>query len=248
MMHVGKKRFAALAAPLAAMLIQAGVAQATTVLYQQNFDTDTTTTVATLAAYSLTNNVLSSATVLSGQLRGVVHSIHNESLDIGPFTGNITFSFDATTLEGGAGINVGLRVGDNNYIFHPGYDGFGTGTERGGFRIDGPGGHANEDMGFTPSTALSRMTISVDATTKLTTIDIVNPVGTFHETFTDSNYVAGTTVFGLTTGGDGTAIFDNVLVTAVPEPETYAMMLVGLGLIGWQLRRSSKRFAASLLH
>jgi len=31
------------------------------------------------------------------------------------------------------------------------------------------------------------------------------------------------------------------IVAAVPEPETYAMMLVGLGLVGWQMRRTARR-------
>jgi len=31
----------------------------------------------------------------------------------------------------------------------------------------------------------------------------------------------------------------------IPEPETYAMLLAGLGLVGWQLRRRAKRDAAS---
>jgi hypothetical protein len=34
-------------------------------------------------------------------------------------------------------------------------------------------------------------------------------------------------------------------VTLVPEPETWAMMLVGMGLVGWQLRRKVKSSAAS---
>ncbi|WP_107692831.1 PEP-CTERM sorting domain-containing protein [Nitrosospira sp. Nsp2] len=29
-------------------------------------------------------------------------------------------------------------------------------------------------------------------------------------------------------------------VQVVPEPETYAMFLAGLGLIGWRMRRSKK--------
>jgi hypothetical protein len=31
--------------------------------------------------------------------------------------------------------------------------------------------------------------------------------------------------------------WDNINVTAVPEPETYAMLLAGLGLVGWARRR-----------
>lgn len=43
-------------------------------------------------------------------------------------------------------------------------------------------------------------------------------------------------------GGDGYsgAVLDNVSLTAaVPEPETYAMLLAGLGLLGFMLRRKS---------
>lgn len=36
-------------------------------------------------------------------------------------------------------------------------------------------------------------------------------------------------------------------VAAVPEPETYAMMLVGIGLVGWQLQRKSRRSRAHRL-
>ncbi|WP_229258471.1 PEP-CTERM sorting domain-containing protein [Duganella rivi] len=32
-------------------------------------------------------------------------------------------------------------------------------------------------------------------------------------------------------------VFDNISVTAVPEPGTYAMLLAGLGLVGWARRR-----------
>ena len=36
-----------------------------------------------------------------------------------------------------------------------------------------------------------------------------------------------------------------VTVAAVPEAETWAMMLVGMGLVGWQLRRKVKSSAAT---
>ena len=32
----------------------------------------------------------------------------------------------------------------------------------------------------------------------------------------------------------------SIQVTPVPEPETWAMMLIGMGLVGYQLRRKSK--------
>jgi hypothetical protein len=36
-------------------------------------------------------------------------------------------------------------------------------------------------------------------------------------------------------------------VAAVPEPETYSMMLIGIGLVGWQLQRKSRRSRAHRL-
>lgn len=51
----------------------------------------------------------------------------------------------------------------------------------------------------------------------------------------DGNYSFG---FLTTTSNDKVgALLDNVSVTAVPEPETYALMLAGLGLIGFSARR-----------
>lgn len=38
-------------------------------------------------------------------------------------------------------------------------------------------------------------------------------------------------------GGQGQAGLDNLSIAAVPEPETYAMLLAGLGLMGFMVRR-----------
>jgi len=46
-------------------------------------------------------------------------------------------------------------------------------------------------------------------------------------------------------GTPGGGILDNVSVTAVPEPENYAMMLAGLGLIGFVAHRRAKRGATA---
>ncbi len=58
--------------------------------------------------------------------------------------------------------------------------------------------------------------------------------------FSFSNVAAGSyTLFasGTTSAGMGTLIGAQGMVTAVPEPETYALMLAGLGAIGFMLRR-----------
>lgn len=54
---------------------------------------------------------------------------------------------------------------------------------------------------------------------------------------------AGTTgldSFGLNlTASSGVALFQTTTVTAVPEPEIYAMLALGLGVIGWAARRKN---------
>lgn len=56
---------------------------------------------------------------------------------------------------------------------------------------------------------------------------------TFNSSFTNLSAVYWTQ------GGtlNGKVQWDNIDVTAVPEPETYAMLLAGLGLVGWARRR-----------
>jgi spore coat protein U-like protein len=46
--------------------------------------------------------------------------------------------------------------------------------------------------------------------------------------------------FALTKNLDG-SYYGEISVTAVPEPETYALMLAGLGLVGFAARRKSMR-------
>ena len=49
----------------------------------------------------------------------------------------------------------------------------------------------------------------------------------------------GGTPNGALSGGSGTGFaMDNLIISSVPEPETYAMLLAGLGLLGWRLRNA----------
>lgn len=65
--------------------------------------------------------------------------------------------------------------------------------------------------------------------------------------FSGIAHTASTAVFTFTIEGVGIQSLDDeswamdnlqVSVSAVPEPESYAMMLAGLGLVGWAVRRS----------
>lgn len=62
------------------------------------------------------------------------------------------------------------------------------------------------------------------------------PTGVFTLAFSD--LVAGTYTFSLT--GTGAASISSS-ITPVPEPESYAMMLAGLGAVGFLLRRRAGR-------
>lgn len=57
-----------------------------------------------------------------------------------------------------------------------------------------------------------------------------------------TTYVPGY-MYGFT---DYDVAVDNISVSAVPEPSTYAMMLGGVGMIGWVARRKAKARAATV--
>jgi hypothetical protein len=198
------------------------------VLQQTGFDTETTSTAETLSVYGFASSGVA-AIVQGGELR-LTAAGGQSSLDIGSFAGDLLIRFDTRMLGTPGSINVGLRSGDNHFIFHPGYPG-------GAFRIDGPGGHANQDMGFTPSTDYSQVSVTIVAATGLTTLRITNAAGVYEEQFMDANYVAGSTVLGFSLGGAGTGLYDNLLISAVPEPPAALLVLAG-GLFLARQRRA----------
>lgn len=63
---------------------------------------------------------------------------------------------------------------------------------------------------------------------------------TYAGTFTASSTSTALDFHFQTVGGTGTVSIDAVSVQAVPEPETYAMLLAGLGLMGAVARRKQK--------
>ena len=52
-------------------------------------------------------------------------------------------------------------------------------------------------------------------------------------------------VNGFSTGSEGGSYTGAITVSPVPEPEIWAMMLVGAGLVGFRLRHRSKKLAAN---
>jgi hypothetical protein len=50
--------------------------------------------------------------------------------------------------------------------------------------------------------------------------------------------------FGTTSGDNVGPVLDNVLVSQVPEPATWAMLIAGFGLVGFAARRQRKLAAA----
>lgn len=86
--------------------------------------------------------------------------------------------------------------------------------------------------------ALYSWTGSANSTSTYETVTSLSPIG----------FTAGTsyvlTFSGSAATGDTTAFVDNVALTplaAVPEPETYAMMLAGLGFMGFVAKRNARR-------
>jgi hypothetical protein len=64
------------------------------------------------------------------------------------------------------------------------------------------------------------------------------PTGTFGSYYFGSPVAPGTyELFFERTSQSGTARIDNLSLTAVPEPGTYALMLAGLGVVGFLARR-----------
>ena len=81
-------------------------------------------------------------------------------------------------------------------------------------------------------------------TVSLTGVAPASYMGSTPFTTQTLNFVASnastTLMFTSAASGYSGAVIDNVSVTAVPEPETYAMLLAGLGLMGAVVRRRNQ--------
>jgi hypothetical protein len=89
-----------------------------------------------------------------------------------------------------------------------------------------------------------RLELLITRTGNGTMTTLSGPGSTTFTPISVGSYTA--TVFGDPGDSSGVSLSTfGVTVAAVPEAETWAMMLVGMGLVGWQLRRKVKASAAS---
>ena len=65
----------------------------------------------------------------------------------------------------------------------------------------------------------------------------LNVPGGDYWTFTEAGLAAGSHTISVTGNAHGSSYTANVVVTPVPEPETYALMLAGLVAVGFTARR-----------
>jgi len=184
--------------------------------------------------WTFTTNGNVSGSVSGGQFRiasGLTGSsglaLVTSSGTIGQSTFGNTIIVDADL--GGANVfagnwNVGLRVGNLNLIFHPGYSG-------GAFRVNGITGNA--DIGYTPI-GLQHMTVLVEASgvaNKRVNVNLTDGVNSFATNFFFSNATVGTlNQVGLERNGAGIGgdfgVFDNLIIS-VPEPSSLALLVLG---------------------
>ena len=95
------------------------------------------------------------------------------------------------------------------------------------------------DLSRNPGAGASYTGIDVSVNGSHTSFIGTSPTSPYSLTFTTGASAGSQWLTFSSVGGDvySGAVLDNVAIKAVPEPETYAMMLGGLGLLGFMARR-----------
>lgn len=215
--RVGLCRGAAMAC-LAALALAMPQARAA-ILFQETFPTDTATTAETLAAYpSFTFTGTGTAAVTGGVLNLSGTNTTNSLITTSGFPGDLLIQLQLGKNPGGGSANVGLMIGGNRIVFHPGYAG-------GAFRVEGNGGFGNTNMGFNPpggAGVFSQMEVMVNATTKgflVAVPNASNPDQVFAVRFTNANYAPGTDRIGPTrntSSATDVGFYDNLVIAERP--------------------------------
>jgi hypothetical protein len=133
-----------------------------------------------------------------------------------------------------------LKLGANVINFHPGYNG-----PPGAFRVDGPGGGPNQDMGFVPQLGALNPVEILSLPSGLFTIKVtdgMNPANVYTTSFTNAASYGGE--IGPAAVAAESGMFDNLSITAVPEPSSIVSSLVGIAglcVCGWRRGQGRER-------
>jgi hypothetical protein len=213
----------------------------------ESFSTDTSSTSATKAAYTAFEvSAGAPDLIVSGGVLQFTPTAGSDAFVLSQgFLGDLLIDVDVGGVAAfgfpAGSYHAGLQIGGNRLIFHPGYTDP-NGTLRGAFRVEGPGGFSNVDMGFVPNVnVLHHMQVAIDAADGQFAITLTagdDSESVFTRSFTNSSYTPGDAI-GFAAGGamSGVVFFDNLLI--VPEPSTH--VLVGLGVLSLALASASRR-------
>lgn len=178
-----------------------------------------TKTFAALAAAALLGSAANAATTL----------IDFNDLTAPGFSGN--FSVLATGIE-----NVAAAPNATPFLVVPGIGGSSSGTAT-----------------YTSANRITAFSLDVGTPDDYNTLTFRNGA-TVVATYTGAGYTAGNFAFNFTDAQNVTSVdfssssrafeIDNVSVTAVPEPATWALLLVGFGMVGVAARRRASHVAA----
>jgi len=213
-------------------------AQAVVVL-QETFDTDTTTTAETVATYTDFNYVGGGTGFVNGGILNLSGSstTHHLLTKTG-FAGDLLIQLGVGKNPGGGNANVGLAIGGNRLVFHPGYGG-------GAFRVEGAGGFGNQGMGFTPAAGpgiLHLLEVSLQGATGQFLVTVTNhdnPEQVFARRFTNAAYQPGVHVMGPTRnsgGGNEVGLYDDLVITegpAQPQAGPWAQAIATSDPLHW---------------
>lgn len=149
-------------------------------------------------------------------------------------TDEITIFAQIGASNSNGNYNVGMVVGGNQLVFHPGY-----GAIPGAFRIQGPGGFGNTSMGFVPANGslhLFEVHSFPNGDFNIQVTDADNPANVFNTSFNNPASYGGPIGFwrsGPNAGEDGR--YDNLQI--VPEPSVASALIFGLAALAGIRRR-----------